>query len=552
VGVLYGRTASFGFTRTDDKVLIADDASFVRELSSLRAVFDRPFFPASTRGESYYRPVVTSSFIFDAQWAEGGPAAFHVTNTLLHALATCLLFLLLLRLGFEFTPSFLGSVLFAVHPALTEAVAWIPGRCDTLLGIGVLASSLFFLEYLETGSWLSLAGHLGTWALALFSKESGVVLPVLLVAYALWLSERTQRLRQPRLWLGWAGVIVCWALLRARVVGAGAEGVSQRVADLPAHLPALVMHLGKLVVPANLAPLASEPDTPLTPGLAATALVVASVALLRGHPRRLNLWGLGVFLLFLLPSLPVSDFLILENRLYVPAAGLVIATVAAAEAALARAKGRTIPRLAFAGCLLLLLALAARSWSYSNVFSDPEAFTVAACRTSPRLALARLNRGIVLQLDGRRDEAEHEYERALSLDPTGTVTQNNLGLIYLERGDVAKAEALFRAEIAINPTYDKAFFNLGLAQARQGRLDEASASWRQALQLNPQNADARQNLEAATAANRVPGKPVPADDVPTDTLLALYREALRREPGNEVFRRAYLDMCRKLDVVCAP
>src|SRR5260370_5592017 len=91
VAALHGRTAGFGFTRTDDRVLLNDDAAFIQDLSSLSKIFWRPFFAASPRGETYFRPIVTGSFIVDAQWAGITPRAFHLTNVALHITGTCLL-----------------------------------------------------------------------------------------------------------------------------------------------------------------------------------------------------------------------------------------------------------------------------------------------------------------------------------------------------------------------------------------------------------------------------------------------------------------------------
>src|SRR5260221_1343767 len=49
VAGLYGRTVGFGFTRTDYKVLLNDDAAFVQDPCSLFKVFGRPCFPESPR-----------------------------------------------------------------------------------------------------------------------------------------------------------------------------------------------------------------------------------------------------------------------------------------------------------------------------------------------------------------------------------------------------------------------------------------------------------------------------------------------------------------------
>ena len=46
--------------------------------------------------------------------------------------------------------SFLFAIIFTVHPISTYAVACIPGRNDSMLTCFVLASFIFFLNYLKT------------------------------------------------------------------------------------------------------------------------------------------------------------------------------------------------------------------------------------------------------------------------------------------------------------------------------------------------------------------------------------------------------------------
>jgi len=99
-------------------------------------------------------------------------------------------------------------------------------------------------------------------------------------------------------------------------------------------------------------------------------------------------------LLFLLPSLPVSDFLILENRRYVPAMGLLVALTAAVEALLSGIGGRVVSCPVAGVALALVLVLATRSWAYTDAFRDPSSSTAPAVRSSPPLALAHLNRGM--------------------------------------------------------------------------------------------------------------------------------------------------------------
>jgi hypothetical protein len=157
-GALYGRTVGFGFTRTDDTVQLVDNAHFVASLDNLPAAFTRPFFGANGAA-NYYRPVVALSYMLDAQWTGIQPWGYHLTNVLIHLAAAFLFFVTARHMGFAAEPSLGAAAVLAAHPALTEAVAWVPGRGDSLLAIWFLAAFLCLLRWLATGHWLPLVAH---------------------------------------------------------------------------------------------------------------------------------------------------------------------------------------------------------------------------------------------------------------------------------------------------------------------------------------------------------------------------------------------------------
>lgn len=429
-----------------------------------------------------------------------------------------------------------------MHPALTEAVAWIPGRCDLLFGLGLLIAAHGLVSF-RNGSRRGLLLHIAGLTVALFSKEAGIVSPV---AFALlWLApEWRPALRAKALWSAWVAVLALYLVFRSTVPEITAsEPLTHRLHTAGEHLPVLLMQLGKLVVPYPLAVLAHAPDTPWVPGALAAAGLLA-LARLVPHPA-LYAWGISLAVLFILPSLPVSDFLILENRLYVPAMGLAASTAAALRTLWPR-------RPALLAVALSLVAGSALTVAYARNFRDPATFTAQAVRTSPTLGLAHLNRGIVFHLDGDLAAAEREYTEARRLDPNLAVTHNNLGLISMNRGDLPAAESAFRRELALNPRYDTAHYNLGLVFARTGRLEEAAASWRKALELNPGNEDARADLARADQQGMGGGPMTSADlgSVSTDVVVRLYRDALAKQPENEAIRKAFRTFCEGRRLTC--
>lgn len=486
--LVYGQTADFGMTDTDDKVLLREDARFLAE-GSFAETFSRPFFADQGRGEGYYRPLATQSLMFDHRRGEANPGTFHGTNIALHALATALALLLFLRLGLTLPASVVGALLFAVHPALVEVVAWIPGRTDGLLAVTGLGAMLLWLRYERTAGRVSLAGHGLLLFLALMSKEAAVVLPALAVVHATFVTRESRRLRRPEPWLLWAAALGSWALLRASSFDdSSAIAIGDRLATAVDHLPVLLTHLGKLVVPADLAVLAVVQDSALWPGLVSLLLVLAVGVTLRPEARPRYLFGVFWYLAFLLPTLPVSDYLILENRLYLPALGVIYLALVAAEDHLARRPSARRAALAIAAGLLIALTVMNRS--YARAFEDQEAFTAAAVAGSPSCALAHLNRGIVHHRARRLPEAERHYRRALELRSTQQVVHNNLGVLLLARGELVEAEQMLRTELELNPSYAKAHYNLGLVLNQSGRPAEAEAAFRRTSELDPRSIDA--------------------------------------------------------------
>jgi hypothetical protein len=101
---------------------------------------------------SPFRPLLNASYALDRRLWDYRPFGYHLTNVALHALAVVLLFHLLIAgltdsrsrgrsgrdsRGADATDAipwaaFIGAAIFAVHPLMTEAVAYISGRSEAL------------------------------------------------------------------------------------------------------------------------------------------------------------------------------------------------------------------------------------------------------------------------------------------------------------------------------------------------------------------------------------------------------------------------------------
>ncbi|MCA9728425.1 MAG: tetratricopeptide repeat protein, partial [Candidatus Eisenbacteria bacterium] len=83
--------------------------------------------------------------------------------------------------------------------------------------------------------------------------------------------------------------------------------------------------------------------------------------------------------------------------------------------------------------------------------------------------------GFTYQIDGDRESARREYERALELDPENYEARNNLAGLYAEAGRLPEAVLQLRAVLQAYPRDAKALANLGRIYLQLGRPYDAGS-----------------------------------------------------------------------------
>ncbi|WP_341902427.1 tetratricopeptide repeat protein [Polaromonas sp. YR568] len=103
---------------------------------------------------------------------------------------------------------------------------------------------------------------------------------------------------------------------------------------------------------------------------------------------------------------------------------------------------------------------------------------------------ARVRQGLLLQQQGRFEEARTLYQDILQIHPEHVDALHLSGVVAFQTGRAADAIAPINRAIALQPGDASFHFNLGLAQAQLGRHDAALASHEQAIALKPDFVDA--------------------------------------------------------------
>lgn len=443
-----------------------------------KTLWDTNYDPSANReSRGFWRPIILVSYAFDWWVGGGSPLAFHITNLLVHALNTVLLFLVLTGWVQGRLAAFFGALLFAVHPVQTEPVAWIAGRTDSLCALGLLVALLGLRRYRDH-RWSGLGVLAMGLVIAFGAKEAAVVFPVL-AGIEVWawrpgpLDVRAARGVLGRIWPFIALSLGYFAVHRLLVTASSPLPRLNAFNAVPLALEAWGRYAALLLWPDDLtlgrAMVRVEQDVLLAhPGYA--ALGVALLLFVLGAAWRLRraqpAAALGV-LAFGATLLPVSGivwlgyFISVSPRfLYIPLLGaaLVLAALLAAK----------VDHRVRVACLGLLALLGARTFVRGGDFGSEEAFWRREITANERYPAAQqflISRELNA---GRPRSALRLAHRWFQLSKAGDGSE--IGTASLIRSTVA-------AVLALTPDVDRESlravqaFTATLAQARPSELE---------------------------------------------------------------------------------
>lgn len=369
------------------------------------------------------RAVLKASYTLN--WTSGlGLSGFHLVNIALHALNAVLLFCIGRGL-FEKHPAaaFVAALLFALHPAQTEAVTYISGRSSSLMASFYLGA---ILVYLRGGRWI--------WSSALFvlaigTRETAVTLPAALLLCELvrgtpW---RAIARRQAALWLILlaGGLVILFNQRYFDLVAFGfirrslADNLLTQVGGVSYLALRLVSLHGYNIDPA-LPTLTSFDGVLALQTVLLAALLALGILSLKTRP-----WiGFGILWFFLqlaptnsvVPRLDVAN----DRQLYLASWGVFIAlAVQAAKVGFPVAAARTCTAVV---CVVFAVCSIARQLDYVDEITLWE----SDVRGAPWNARAHNNLGFAYYLAGREEDARREIERALIFDPAHKKARANL------------------------------------------------------------------------------------------------------------------------------
>jgi len=508
--------AILAYANATPSVAIHDDSFFVParhtlSASSVAQIFSEDMWSSTGAPAGVYRPLVVLSIAANGAMFGSDASGYHATNVALHALASVVVWLLLLQLfgtGQAWIAA-LAAMIFAVHPIHTEVVNSVYNRSEMLATTGVAAALAILHRWHERRTILAWTLAAVLYLVALLCRESAVSLP-LLAMLMLWFAhpdeapkERLRRLL-PALLL--AIPLAEYFVLRQFALASNVQSsnpvlgvdAGQDLASRFLYSVAALREYARMMVWPH--PLRVSYENFVGSGLATAilvhgALVGTAVALRRRVP--LVTFSIAFFYVALVPStrlftssgvtLQIGDFVLLkpqtglvlvgERVAYLPSVAFTIA-VACGLAAVAGRYGR---RSATAAAVALIAVGSALALSRNaDWHSAPELFTaeVAAAPDNGdgwRLLVSSLTGA------GRLEDAARACDSQLDAPLRSAQLFNNCGVVYdkLQRDDAAIRSYGRAVELGLAAV---GHANLGRVYARIGRTAEAEAEFAKAVE----------------------------------------------------------------------
>ena len=536
VCLVFAQTGSHGYVNFDDWDYVGDNPAVLSGIT-----WEGVKFAFTTKMTANWHPITWLSHMLDVQLFGENPGAMHLVSMWLHAANAMLVFILLRYLTGAFWRSAAVAALFALHPLHVEPVAWLSDRKD------LLATFFWLLTALTYGYWVKRAASwrwfasAHFWALlATLSKPTTVTLPFTLLLLDVWplgrLENPARRLFEKTGFFLLALLQGVVTYLFQRDLGAMQALPNVTLARQAANaIASYGMYLWQTIWPRNLTPMYPFPDKiellPVAGGAIAITLI-SWLAFRRKQQQPYLAAGWCWYLVVLAPMIGLVQVGIqahADRYTYVSllgifwlivwglhdwlgearwqggalqgaagVVGLMLMWQAYAQAAL-WVDDRTLfgHTLAVTGPNRLANSVVGLSHLRAKNYDDAGKHLRAALAIDPGFMPAYRHLAEWHYAQQRSEEALKLLDRAVALEPRGTMTYYNRGIVLksLDRKTEALADFEKAMKMGLEPDQDKrANLESGLIKKSEGQHAEALRYFEKALEIDPFYYLAQKNL----------------------------------------------------------
>ncbi len=450
---------------------------------------------------SNYHPLTELSLGINS-WISGTERAtpFHLTNMLLHAFNTVFVFLFAQRLlkGYQLA-AIVTAVLFAIHPMHVESVAWASERKDVLHVFFYLLALIQYLKYIDSGRFTKhLIFTMILFVCACLSKAQAVTLPLVLVL----IDYYRGRTFDTKVITEKAPFFILSLLFGVLAIYAQSQGNAVSSASIPTwHRPftgsmALIIYLGKLVLPTGLCAIHPYPYSRTMPAYfypALLGLIGYLYAIYYSYKNDKKIWCLGLTF-FIATIFPVLQFLTVgialwaERYTYLPYVGLFLIigyyfnTIFNDKSHKFRTPAIGLMGMAVLGCLLL-------TWNRISYWENSKTLWTQVIEKHPKVVSSYVNLSLYLSDNQEYQECIRIANGGIQLAPDKAKLYSNKGFCEHKLGQNSQAIQTLKKGIQIEPDKQDLYFMTGLAYSDLKDPENALRMFNKSLELEPEHAN---------------------------------------------------------------
>jgi len=529
------------FKTLDDNFSIVGNA-MIQDLANAKKVFNSSFFESG----HYYRPLVALTFMLEYHFFKLDSFYYNLTNMLLHLSSAATIFFLIIKLMNNRKVAFFTALLFAVHPIHWEAAANISGRSILLSAFFGLNSFLFYMLAKEQKSVWLYGGSLMLFGLSLLSKESAVMLPIILLSHIIFLENKREGRRS---FLSSAikvvpyfGIILFYIFAR-KSMGLMEVYVwpsfEEMVLGFLTFLRSCLTHLRLFVFPLDLHFDRSRMlfSNYFDLELRGTIFIFVMAGAFFIKQRKIFPgYVLFFFSWFWIDLFPVSQIIAAigiqpgyistaEHFLYMSSVGIFVLMAAGVQQlrTFEGVKKQCSPevfQIVIIGILVFFMLITVQQNLHAR---SAVAMFERSIQYQPNNARMQYSLGIEKGIRGYPEEAEKYFRRSLAIEPRKPIARIGLGKALCDQGKYwqgiqeyekvshpKRLEGLLKENLRLayariieryqkrlidEPDNAQLHFSLGVMYSKTNKIDEAIKQYKRALQLDPKHKNAAFNLD---------------------------------------------------------
>lgn len=393
------------------------------------------------------------------------------------------------------------AAIFAVHPAISEAVVWISGGSYPQYTFFFLLSFLFYI--LSTKRRLF---YLLSLIFYLLSFMSHPQMPLsLFLIFPLWeLAFGNLKKNWPKtipfLLLSLAYVLIALGALPERETTLQTTHYQEAGMDNPFLLIpiAITSYFELIFFPRILTLYHSElgfSQIQFAARFLITVVFLVAVLISFKKNRFIFFWS-SFFLIALSPTLtPFKlNWIVAERYLYLPILGI-LTIIGLGLDNLARSF--KLKQASYILFITVVVLLSARTIVRNIDWKNEDNLWIATGKTSPSSPNTHNNLGDVYGRRGDKLAALREFQKAIELKPNYGDAYHNLANTYLELSQPDKALENYQNALKFNPTLWQSYQNIAAIYFQQKEYDLAIQNLQKAISINPKNLNLRNNLGIA-------------------------------------------------------